>query len=215
MMELNWVTIVFAVPIIVVFLMGVGNFLGFLNFDHDFDHNYDFHHDIHHEPSTKDSFLDLFGFGRVPFSIILLTMNMVFGVTGFVSSMILQSLFRFSVIYGPVSIIIAIASTILFTGKICKGIGKIIPSNESYVGLAEDLIGREGIAYTNIDTKFGVAQVRDKNKMLHKIICQSCNPSSSITDGTKIIVLEYNIDNKIYKVIPLSEFNENEKLNNK
>ncbi len=28
MMELNWVTVVFAMPIIIVFLIGVGNFMG-------------------------------------------------------------------------------------------------------------------------------------------------------------------------------------------
>jgi hypothetical protein len=207
-MELNWVTIVFAVPIIVVFLIGIGNSMGLLDldFDHDFDHDID--HNIHHEPSSvKDSFLDLFGFGRVPFSIILLTMNMVFSITGFVSSMVLQSIFKFSIIYGPISIFVALAATVLFTGKICKAIGKIIPSSESYVRSADDLIGKEGIAYTDIDTKFGVAQVRDENKMLHKVICQSC--SDNIIDGTKIIVLEYNIDTKIYKVIPLSELTKN------
>ncbi len=132
---------------------------------------------------------------------------MLFGVAGFVSSMILQSVFKFSIIYGPISIIIALVVTILFTGKICKGIGKVIPSSESYVRSAEDLIGKEGIAYTDIDTNFGIAQVRDKNKMLHKIICQSCD--TNIIDGTKIIVLEYNIDSKIYKVIPLSELIKN------
>jgi hypothetical protein len=135
-------------------------------------------------------------------------MNMVFGVTGFVSSMVLQSIFKFSIIYGPAAIVIASAATVLFTGKICKGIGKVMPSSESYVRPAEDLVGKEGVAYTDIDSKFGIAQVRDKNKMMHKIICQNCNPGN-IIDGTKIIVLEYNIDSKIYKVIPLSELTKN------
>jgi len=210
MMELNWVTIFFTIPIVMAILMGIGNSLGFVNLDHDFDIGHDIDHDIEHghEASAKDSFLDLFGIGRVPFSIILLTMNMLFGVIGLCFSMILEPIFKYSIIYGPLSIGIAFIGVVFFTGKICRGIGSFMPSNESYVRTAEDLIGKEGMAYTDIDAKFGIAQVRDNNKMLHKIICQSCD-NTNIIDGTKIIVLEYNIDNKIYKVIALSELTKN------
>ena len=201
MNPLAWQNLIFLIPISIALMITLGSAIGIVDVDIDVDLDVDVEPgdgDLHDVFDNAKGFLELFGFGKVPFSIIIMTAMMLFGSFGVCSNIVLEPILKVPFIYGMISLGIASVGSLPLTGFICRFIGKHMPATESYVQGAQALEGREGTAYIEISEKSGVAQVRDRNSALQKIPCRTYD--GLVGKGEKILVTEYDEDLKIYKV---------------
>ena len=173
-----------------VLLVAASMFLGGMDFDGDGDVDFgmekDFDHDTDHDNPGWSNFLHVLGFGRVPFSVLLMLWTSSFGIFGIGFSAITRG-------WLPGRELIALAAAgafcLFFTAIISRFIGKRVPSVETYTKTSEDLIACDGVAWTTISENSGSADVKDDSGSLHRVSARTI--SGSIPKGTKVHVISY------------------------
>ena len=119
---LSWENLIFLIPLSISMIIGLGSAIGVVDFDidADIDADIDTDGDIHSVFESTKGFLELFGFGKVPFSIIMMTVTMLFGIIGVCSNIVLEPIFKVPLIYGLISLGLSSIGTITLTGIICR-----------------------------------------------------------------------------------------------
>lgn len=178
-----WQNVIFLIPMGVGILLIVGSAFGLMDFDHDFDPG----HDLDGADSAKDaSALDV---GRVPFSLILIIVTLVFGSVGFFSNIMLARVTAVAGLYFWISLAIAVFVTAVFSKRLIRFLSKHMPTTESYNVSKEQFRGCEGTLVTPTDATSGLGDIFDHERNIHRMACRA--KEGKIPSGTQVVVLEY------------------------
>ena len=187
--------------------------------DHDVDagHEVDLGHDVHagiehevhdghfeheHEASFLLRTLSVLGFGKVPVSILVTCLMVIFGVTGLICNTMLSSVLAAS--WGPVvyfwpSLVIAIVASLTLTGMTARGLNRIMPTSETYAIKQTDLVGNVGVAVYGLRAQdMGMADVHDAGGTVHRVAARL--DTGEVARGEEVIVVRYNKERDYYDV---------------
>lgn len=164
-----------------------------VSIDHDFDHGIEGgYHDIEHE---REGFglkvLSFLGFGKVPISILLTSFCYVWGFSGFVSNIALESALKFPFIYFWFSVFNAGFLSVFSTKYLAKGIAAVMPSTETYGLKNEDFVGKIATVRYPITEKSGAAWFYDQHKTLQEVPCRVFPGEEIISLNMRVVLMRY------------------------
>lgn len=177
--------------------------------DSDFDHGIEHALVDGHEQaqiSPLSQILGFLGLGKVPLSILLISFSTLWSLFGWTSNQILQRIVPYPAVFVGISVLVAGVSSLMLTRYLAKGLSRLLPSVESYGVDQEDLLGAGGDARYEITETFGEAQVRDKYGNLHQVSCRVAAGEEPIAAGSKVVLLTYKPEEKVYIAITESQF---------
>lgn len=208
---LTWYNLIFLIPLIAGVLLIFGSMAGFgsdadtdADADHDVDHDVDndthgheFGHD-HDENRLFLSVLSALGVGKVPLSIVLMMLFMLFGGIGMMMNFMIAPLLSAHEIFAVGSVSVAAIGSFILTGPLARLLNRWMPSTESYADSKVAMVGRVGVLELAADETSGWAQVRDSYGSLRQVKCQT--RSGTLPKGTEIVVVSFDSDAEIYTV---------------
>jgi hypothetical protein len=150
--------------------------------------------------SVLASALSLLGVGRVPLSIVLMVLMLIWGTIGFFSNLLLWEKYHNELFMLAVSFPLAFVGSFLLTKLVTGAIARWLPTHETYVQRRHELLGAVGEAILPIDSTFGMAAVRDVYGDLFHIGCRLQPDQPPLEKGTKVKLVAYNGKQKIYYV---------------
>lgn len=220
---LAWQNFLFYIPLVCGLLLGAGALIG-LGVGHGDGHagadsagahattehvGHGHGHEVH--PTLVSQLSALLGLGRVPLSISLMMMLLIFGGTGTVLNILLAELRANGDSYVWVSIVGALLAVLLLSGPISRLLAQIVPSIETYTVSRRDLIGCTAILINDTDEQGGYAQARDREGNIHNISCRTYavtpSPDASLgasrahlTKGTQVLIVDFDPASNRYTV---------------
>ncbi len=145
--------------------------------------------------------LEWLGVGRVPLTILVLVLCMLWGFVGFAVNMLLVGV----PLVGPrpwlVSLPLAAIASVMGTKGLGGVLARYMPTTETYVHSRAALTGRSGVAMFGIDHKFGMAFVRDTTGDAHQVACRVYADGQPIAKGQRVLLVDYNSADAFYYVI--------------
>lgn len=216
---LAWYNLIFYIALTVGILFALGSALGMGNHDHDADggghdaghdaggadhghdhgHGHEHGHASPHELGGQVSwFSDMLGVGRVPFTIILMLLFMLFGGVGVMSNVVLSKVLANPNLFFPISASIALLATFFLTGRTARLINRVMPTSESYNVTKLDLVGKAGKVVATAEGDYAVASVKDHEGNVQQISCRT--GGGTLPVGQEILVLEYDAGTGQYLV---------------
>lgn len=177
--------------------------------EHDMDHGIEHivgEHEHHVEAGVHDhgSFfvsqaLHFLGIGKVPLSLILMSLAFVWGVSGWISNTLLKDIINVPGIFFWVSLVIAAASAVCGTRYIAKFMALMLPSVETYSSKNYELIGQTAEVRFMITNSSGTAQLRDKYHNLLEVPCR-VRDNVALQSGIRVLLIDYDTEEKVYVV---------------
>ncbi|HEU0050949.1 MAG TPA: hypothetical protein VFQ60_02740 [Patescibacteria group bacterium] len=219
----SWQYLIFVIPAGLSMVLAFGAVFG-LGHDHDvghdIDHDMDHDHDAGHEHESGKTVLDmqpemlrprsigsmvgvLMGIGRVPISILLMIWFLCFGLTGLIVNILLEPITSFFVIF---SLLAAFFVTFFFSGKVARGVNRIVPGKETESQTKEDLVGCSGKLTVKTTTEYGIANIEDRLRGIQNVQCRLKDnlDVKELPSGTRVTVVEYDEPNNMFTVEPAS-----------
>ena len=170
--------------------------------DHDLEAEHDAHVAVHHEPSFMLRALSVLGFGKVPVSILMTCLMVIFGSVGLICNGVFAHALPWS--WGPAlyfwpSLGIATMAGLTLTGTVARGLSRVMPTSETYAITPADRVGRIGVAvYALKEGELGVVDVKDEGGTLHRVAAKPLQ--GEIPKGSEIIVVRYQREGDYYDV---------------
>lgn len=175
-----------------------------LEVDHDVDaeHGIEHHmdHDAHHEPSAITKVFSFLGFGRVPFSIIMMSFCLIWGFLGWGTSMVLKNILVTPWLYFWPSLATAAVGAVLLTRYIALGIAKVMPSTETYVSANEGLVSKFGVVRYPVTENAGTVSLYDDHKNYLEVQCRVSPGEGAIPEGARVVLMRYDDENEVFLV---------------
>jgi membrane protein implicated in regulation of membrane protease activity len=216
-----WWNLIYVVPFgLALLYLGLYVFTGLtfgdgdLHLDHDLemDHDVDVDHDVgveHDHDASVDSgpsgvmaVLSLLGVGRVPLSLALMILLILWGSIGFALNQLLVTFVGATAMVGVISIPVTGVLSLLLTGVIARVIGKVLPTNETYGRNRSALVGCVGEAISAIDAEFGLVSVRDSHGDLFQVACRTVMGEPLVPKGMRVVLFEYEAEKAVFYVAP-------------
>ncbi len=220
-----WWNLVFIVPFGVALLyLGLYVFTGLTFGDAELDHDLSVEHDVSvahdvdadhdvevdhdHEASIDEgsfgfmSLLALIGVGRVPLSMVLMILLILWGSVGFALNQLLVQFIGATALVGVVSVPVTMVVSLVLTGLIARVVAKVMPTNETYGRKRSDLVGTVGEAVLPIDARFGLVSVRDSQGDLFQVACRVAEGEAAIAKGMRVVLFEYDAEKGVFHVAP-------------
>ena len=177
--------------------------------DHDIS---DPHHDVGHDsdsdhdaPSTPwRAALTWLGVGRVPLSVLLMVLLLVWGTGGFLTNQLAGPAFAIDWQVVLLSIPVALIVSVCVTGLVVRAIERWLPLDETSARRRHDLLGLTGTAMLPISAKFGMISVRDDRGELHQVPCRVTGEHANIPKAGQAVLVAFNAKERLFHVIPPS-----------
>lgn len=201
---LEWQNLIFVLPMaaamLYILLMALGISLGEhgdLDVGHDVDLDVD--HDVHVEVgdhgdgghgghgghgSLLGSALGLLGVGKVPLSILLLSLCFVWGATGLVLNQFL------GVEAMPRTLAFAALAAVVGARLVAEGLGALLPREETYHTPKAELVGQVGEVLYEVTKTSGTVRLSDPSGNLLDLDCRA-QTDERFKPGAKVQLLEY------------------------
>lgn len=219
---LEWQNLVFLLPmgagLLYVVLMASGLALGHGEMDMDHDVGVDLGHDVAadvdhdvgadlghdadaghagHIPhlNVLGSVLSLLGVGRVPISILFLSACFLWGASG----LLLNAFFGVNAM-GRVICLAALA-TVVGMRLVAEGIAAVMPGEESYHTLKEELVGHQGEVLYTITHTSGAVRIFDPSGNLQDLACRT-RQENEIPAGSRVVLDAYDPAADLFYVRP-------------
>ncbi len=188
---------------------GLGHSLGGHDAHHDHDHDDDHNQLKHLRPdlapqvrgartSLPRGLLVILGIGKVPITVSLMLLMLVFGAAGYCGNKVLTESGMSIEVGVWISLVGAGALSLLIHRLIAGFVARILPTTETYALTADQLVGCCGIVTLSVDENYGQAQVRDLRGDLQQIGCKTTN--GALTKGSPILIQSYDSLRRIYTV---------------
>lgn len=146
--------------------------------------NLDHHAHLSHT-GTFGSALSFLGIGDAPLALILVSLGLLWGVTGLCTGMAWDS----ASIWSRVSI--AAVAAVFGTRWTSKLMARILPSVESYEVSTQALVSEEAEVIHEITPRGGMARLVDRTGSLRDLNCRTEDGSSVAARGEKVILTGY------------------------
>lgn len=181
--------------------------------DHDLAADHDVHVDHHlaphgvehavmHDQPLVLRALSVLGFGKVPVSILITCLAVIFGATGLVANGLFGSVLPWNwapTLYFWPSLGIATVAAFSLTGAFARGLHRVMPTSETYAIRPEDLVGRVGVAvYPLRAGERGVVSVRDDGGTVHQVAARPVD--GDIGRDADVILVRYHRQGDYYDV---------------
>jgi amino acid transporter len=180
--------------------------------DHDISHETDqvILHDAAHAdghemiPAAQDGLMqtviNVLGVGKTSFSIIIMTFFFLFTLVGLGTNIIIKSLAHSPYVFGLLSYLIALFGSFFLTGKLAKLIGKMMPTQETYILKESTLVGKIGKSVYEFTNNRGFIQIYDENKTFKEIAAINLEPSQPIRADEEVLIVDYDRAERVFKV---------------
>lgn len=194
---LLWYNLIFVLPfglaVLYLLIMSFGALPFDLDVDVDHEAGMDMDHDVDHdvEPGGVFKALSLLGVGRVPLSITIIALLLLWGAIGWVTNKVLAGLLQTSSAYALLSIGVALVGSLLLISLLSRVLVRVLPLNETYASSFNDLIGQVGTVLHVVDTNFGRVRVLDAHKTLIDVTCVVDDEEPAIPVGSKVLLYDY------------------------
>ena len=157
-------------------------------------HGHDGHHDAHHESeSDLSKVLGLIGIGRVPLSLVLVTMLVTWGGAGLITNQIVGTNMWF------VSAGIAALAALLCTGVISNGAGRLLQTR-SYGVAREALVKQKARTTVPITAECGEARLTDSTGTLRDLAVRVGPGLAQIPADTEVVLESYDRERGVFIV---------------
>jgi hypothetical protein len=143
--------------------------------------------------------LGLFGFGRVPASLILMSFGFIWGFVGWASNGVLRAMMPPAVFIWP-SLALAFIIASFVTRFMALTISRLIPASESYAISGHELTGKIATARFRITENSGTAQLYDRYGNLHEVSCRIAPGGEEIIGGRKVVLVSFDESKNQYRV---------------
>ncbi len=161
------------------------------------------------QPSLLIRALSVLGFGKVPMSILMTCLLVLFGASGLIANGLFEHVLPFA--WGPTvyfwpSLALATLASLSLTGTLARGLSRIMPTRETYAVTEEDLVGRVGTCVYGIkEGARGVVHVKDESGTLHQVMGRTAD--GGIARESEVILIRYHRKGDYYDVAtsPLSD----------
>jgi len=198
--------LVFLLPLLVGVLLIVLNAAGLsgehgdLHVDHDVDTAppADLQHDLEHgseaghDSGSLGKVLQLMGIGRVPLSILIVSLCFIWGASGLIFLKVL------SLELGQACLYAAIAAAV-GTRLLAEGIACLIPGSESYSTMKEELVGQTAEVLHQVTGESGAVRLRDFTGNLVDLSART-RDGSRVMPGAIVVLVEYDPGGELYGV---------------
>lgn len=162
------------------------------------EHGIEHHVDTHHEPGAVAKAFSFLGFGRVPFSIIMMSFCLIWGFLGWGTSMVLKNILITPWLYFWPSFATAAVGAVLFTRYIALGIAKVMPSTETYVSASEALVSKFGVVRYPVTENAGTVSLYDDHKNYLEVQCRVSPGEEAIPEGARVVLMRYDDENEVF-----------------
>jgi membrane protein implicated in regulation of membrane protease activity len=163
-------------------------------------------HDTHFEGHHNDSFtlraLSVLGFGKVPVSILMTCLMVIFGASGLICNGLFAQVLPWGwapTVYFWPSLAIAVVLSLTLTGWTAKGLARIMPTMETYAIKQTDLVGNVGVAvYALQAAEMGTVDVKDAGGTVHRVAAKL--DAGAVPKGEEVVVVRYHKERDYYDV---------------
>ncbi len=158
------------------------------------------HVSAHHEPSLMLKALAVLGLGKVPLSILMTCLMVIFGSTGLIANGLFGEVLTPSwapTLYFWPSLGLALLASFGLTGKVARGLNRIMPTKETYALTEEDLVGRVGVCVYGIRAGTrGPVSVQDESGTVLQVMGRALD--GDLSKGTDVILVRYHREGDYY-----------------
>ncbi len=158
----------------------------------------------HHEAPLVVRALSVLGFGKVPLSILMTCLMVIFGAAGLISNGLFESVLPWKwapTLYFWPSLCFATVVAFGLTGSIARGLNRIMPTSETYAQRPEDLVGRMGTTVYGLRSgQKGVVTVKDEGGTWQRVA--AVPTVDEIARDTEVILVRYHREGDYYDVGP-------------
>ncbi|MBN8548831.1 MAG: DUF1449 family protein [Deltaproteobacteria bacterium] len=202
---LQWQNLMFLLPLLLAVLYLVVLGLGGDGSGHDagVHHDVGMHHDAaaHHDHDAEHDaghgsvakVLSAFGVGKVPLSVLIVTMLVLWGGAGLMCS---QS---YGIAAVRTSALIAGLVVLCGTPLISAVVGRFIATRSFHVHRKE-LVGSKAMAIYGIGVDSGEARLTDRTGNLRDVPARVMPGVADITEGTEVVLLRYDEQKEVFIV---------------
>ena len=164
-------------------------------------------HEVHelahdHEPSLLTRALSVLGFGKVPVSVLMTTMMVIFGATGLIANNIFADMLPWSwapTVYVWPSLALAVLTSLGLSGSVARGLSRLLPTKETYAVTEEELVGQVGVSIYGLPGEArGLINVKDTGGTLHQVMGRSMD--GIVRKGTEVLLVRYHRSEDYYDV---------------
>jgi len=142
--------------------------------------------------------LNWLGVGRVPLSLIVVVLLLVWGGAGFVANAIVRP--RSDWAAAEISIPAAMLVSLFVTRSMVLFLGRVVPLNQPSALRRGELVGTIGQALYGIDEKFGLVAVRDARGDLQQLPCRVATGVEPIPRGASVKLVAYRAGERVFFV---------------
>jgi hypothetical protein len=79
-------------------------------------------------------------------------------------------------------------------------VARWLPTTETYIQRRSELVGLTGEALFDIDGKFGIAALRDRQGNFLQIACRTFEDRGPIAKGSRVLLVDYDSREKLFFV---------------
>jgi len=137
------------------------------------------------------------GIGRVPASLVLMVLMLVWGVSGMLCN---SAMVGKGAAAAWISIPVAAALSLIITHYLALFIDRYMPMCDTSAIRRHALLGSVGEAIYAIDQKFGMVSVRDDQGDLYQMPCRAESAADEVSKGSKVQLVAYNAKQGLFFV---------------
>jgi hypothetical protein len=182
---LEWWSLIFLLPAaaaVLYMLMLAFGAMSFEGLDVDFD-----------APDDADGIdlLGLLGLGRVPLSLLLVFLGLLWGIVGWLAVSLFRGIWPEPGVFIWPSLAVALVGAIGLTAVAARLLGPLMPRTESFGAGARELVGRLAETRYTVSETAGTVQVYDQYGTLHEVPARVLPGEAAIAAGTQVVLWRF------------------------
>jgi membrane protein implicated in regulation of membrane protease activity len=145
--------------------------------------------------------LSFIGAGKVPLLVVLLILFSSVGLAGWLLNSLIQAVLgSFPGLLVFVTMPIAFVGGALFTSRVARFIGMMVPPLTTTASRAQALVGMTGtVTSPFVDEKYGMVRLRDQGSTMITVFAIT-EDAQAIPRGEKVLLVSYDADGRRYQV---------------
>ena len=159
----------------------------------------------HQQPGGMLQVMSLFGVGRIPLSLLVMSFCFLWALLGWLANQIFGGVLRTPALFIWPSLVVALLGSLFLTRYLAIGLARVMPATESYGVGRRELVGRLADARYAISETAGTAQLHDQYGTLQEVPVRVRPGEASIPAGSRIILWRYDEASETFLVLPGDE----------